>query len=106
MKETKRLAEMKAGDRLWFEGAVETIKRIERDGDHFVITFEDGTAEGWCCGACLEGDWAVPEGEGGKPPRRYVIRHKSSGRYLITVGHIGWTWGSREVATSAPDSAR
>jgi hypothetical protein len=32
-------------------------------------------------------------------PRRYVIRHKSSGRYLITVGHIGWTWGSREVAT-------
>lgn len=59
---TKRLAELKPGDRIWFEGTEETIKKIIKGlGPLYLITFENGTPDGWFCGACEEGDWQVPE---------------------------------------------
>lgn len=57
-----RLDELKPGARMFFDGAVETIKRIEQvDVDAFEIWFEDGTREGWNCGVFTDGNWAVPD---------------------------------------------
>lgn len=51
------LHDLKPGDRMWFEGEIETIETItDLGGGNFEIQFVDRYA-----GVCIDGEWAVPD---------------------------------------------